>query len=584
MSWDAWVTTFVIIGAFVVMARDMFPPSMAILGAVIVLLVLGVLTPREALQGFGNAAPISVAALYVIARAIEKTGVLQPVVAAMLGRAGNERVSLVRLLLPTAAASAFLNNTPIVAMLVPQVSNWAQKHNVSPSRYLMPLSFAAILGGMVTLIGTSTNLVISGMLEEHGFEPLGMFEITRIGLPVALAGLAAIVLLTPLLLPKRAGVRREVEESERDFVVTMRVEDGGPMVGQSVEQAGLRNLQGLFLAELIRTEGAAVPVTPHTELSGGDLLTFFGRVDTVVQLQNMTGLQSAESQHFMDPASTQHTFFEAVVGPASPLNGKTLKDVGFRGRYEAAVVAVHRAGQRVLGKLGSIELHTGDTLLLLGDQGFRGRWRDRSDFLLVAELGGALPGVSRMTGLAVVITVGVILTAGLGLAPIVSVALLGAMLMVITGVLTPWEARMAVDLNVVIAIAASFGLAAAIETSGLAALIGSLFSETLGSIAPKVALLGIAAFTVALHAVITNNAAAALMFPVAMSTASALNGDPRIFAMVVAISASVSFMTPIAYQTNLMVYGPGGYKFWDYLRLGIPVTIVVLMVLAIGLN
>ena len=235
MSWQAWFTAAVIVIAFVLMARDRYPPSLVIFGAVVVLLLAGVIDTAQALQGFSNPAPITVAALYVLARAVEKTGLLQPMVSGMLGKGTGQRAALARLVFPTAAASAFLNNTPIVAMLVPQVTEWARRTGQSPSRYLMPLSFAAILGGVVTLIGTSTNLVISGLLVAYGYEPLGMFEITRIGLPVALVGLLIVVVLAPMLLPDRKDVRDE------DAVRAMSEPVGGFLTGSSIHASqGLR--------------------------------------------------------------------------------------------------------------------------------------------------------------------------------------------------------------------------------------------------------------------------------------------------------------------------------------------------------
>jgi di/tricarboxylate transporter len=252
MSFDAAVTVLVLLATLVALAFELLPAPAAILSAVIALLVTGVLTPAEAFSGFSNAAPITVAALYVLARAVERTGALQPIVAATMGEGQRPVTALVRLTVPTAGASAVLNNTPIVAMLVSQVSDWAQRRGQSPSRYLMPLSFAAILGGVVTTIGTSTNLVVSGLLEASGEAPLGMFEITAVGLPVALVGLAAIVLLSPRLLPERRAARRELDEDYREFVVHMLVQPRGALDGKTVDSAQLRHLQGVFLVEVER--------------------------------------------------------------------------------------------------------------------------------------------------------------------------------------------------------------------------------------------------------------------------------------------------------------------------------------------
>ncbi|NIR46584.1 MAG: SLC13 family permease, partial [Gemmatimonadetes bacterium] len=543
MGWDAWFTLAVLIVTVAALAREFLPPSAIILSAVIVLLVAGVVTPGQALIGFSNPAPVTVAALYILARAVEKTGALQPVVRSTLGAGKGARRSLTRLVGPAATASAFLNNTPIVAMLVPQVANWADRSGHSPSRYLMPLSFAAILGGMVTLIGTSTNLVISGLLEASGQPPLAMFEISPVGLPVALVGLLLIVLLTPLLVPERRPARRELEEEGREFVVHLEVVPEGPLDGQEVERGGLRHLQGVYLVEIERAGESIAPVTPTTVLAGGDRLTFVGTAELIVDLQSTRGLVSTEQEHVGEFDTSRHTFFEAVVGAASPLVGKTLKEVGFRGRYQAAVVAIHRAGHRVKAKLGSVRLRVGDTLLLLAGQDFRRQWRDRNDFLLVSRLGGAPPAATRKAGWVGLIGLAIVVGAGLGLLPILHLSLLGAAALVISGILTPGEARNAIDLDVILVIAGAFGLGSAMQSSGLADTGADLVIQAFGPFGPRGALLGIVLATIGLLTIITNNAAAVLMFPIAMSTAAGAGYDPRAFAIALAIAASASFMT-----------------------------------------
>lgn len=581
MSWQAWFTLAVVAGAVLVLAKDLLAPAAAVFGAMIVLLVAGVITPEQAFAGFSNPAPMTVAALYVLARAVEKTGALQPILAAALGDGKGARMPLVRLLVPTAAASAFLNNTPIVAMVAPQVTNWAERRGLSPSRFLMPLSFAAILGGVVTLIGTSTNIVVSGLLQANGYAPLGMFEITRVGLPVAVAGVALLILLAPVVLPERRVPRRQLEEGVREFVVSMSVVLGGPLDGKAVAQGGLRRLQGVFLVEIERSGEVIAPVAPTTVLRGGDRLTFVGKADLVVDLQATKGLVSAEERHVREFDTERHTFFEAVVGEASLLVGRTLKEAGFRQTYQAAVVAVHRAGERLRAKLGEVRLKVGDTLLLLTDPGFRERWRDRSDFLLVSRLGGAAPGVTKKAWIADLVMLGVVAVAASGLLPVLHASLVGALALVLFRVVTPGEARNAVDLDVILVIAASFGLGAAIEGSGLAHGIADGLVGALGTLGRSGVLLGVVLATVALTEIVTNNAAAVLIFPVGLAAAASVGLDPRPVAIAIAVAASASFLTPIGYQTNTMVYGPGGYRFSDYARVGSTLTVLVVGVVVL---
>jgi di/tricarboxylate transporter len=582
MTADGWMTLGVVTLTVIALARDFVAPAIAVLAATILLMFVGVIDAAQAFAGFSNPAPITVAALYVVARAVEKTGALQPLVAATLGDRGNGRSSLARLLVPTAGASAFLNNTPIVAMLAPQVADWSDRRGLPASWYLMPLSFAAILGGTMTAIGTSTNLVVSGLLEASGQAPIGMFEMTRVGLPVALAGLFLIVLLAPVVLPDRRTARQQLQQDIREFTVDMFVEPGGALAGKSVAGGGLRHLKGLYLVELDRRGQSVAPVAPTMVLEDGDRLTFAGRADTVVELQAMRGLRSAEQQHASGYSNGKHTFFEAVVSEASPLVGKTLKEADFRSRYQAAVVAIHRSGSRVKAKLGEVRLKAGDTLLLLSDVGFRKRWYDRSDFLLVSRLGGSPPVTTHQAWIVGLITLGIVLVAGAGLVPILHASLMGALALLLFGVLTPSEARNAVDLDVVIVIAASFGLGAAVAVSGLAQVVATGIISAFSGLGPVGVLVAVTLAVALFTEVVTNNAAAVLMFPIAMATATSMGLEPRGFAIAVAVAASASFLTPIGYQTNTMVYGPGGYRFGDYVRLGLPLNLIVVLAIALA--
>lgn len=579
MTVDAWITVAVLLTTLGLLALSRFPPAGVVLGATITLLVSGVIDTSEAFSGFANAAPLTVAALYVLARAAQKTGLVAPLTTAVLGRSTGT-ASLARLVAPTAAASAFFNNTPLVAMLIPGVAGWARRRKIPASRLLMPLSFATILGGMVTTIGTSTTLVVSGLLQARGMQPFGIFEVTKVGLPLACVGLAVLVLVSSRLVPSRQGAPEQAESGSRDFVVSMEVEPAGPLVGRTVSQAGLRDLDGVYLVEIERGGESITPPNPDVVICGDDLLTFAGRVDEIVDLQQTRGLHSSEHQHVLEIDSPQHTFFEAVVGRSSVLSGQTLKEARFRSRYQAAVVAIHRDGRRVDAKLGDVRLRPTDTLLVLARPGFAQRWRANTDFLLVAHVGGEPPGATRLAPLVGAVVLGVVVISALGLLPILQSALLGAGALVVTRVLTYSEARDAIDLDVVVLIAAAFGLGAAIEGSGLANSIANGFTDVFSGLGDSGLMLGIVLATLVLTEVVTNNAAAVVVLPVALSIAEPAGLDPRIVAILVAMAASSSFLTPIGYQTNTMVYGPGGYRFSDYARAGWPITVVV----ALGLT
>lgn len=581
MSADAWITLAVIAVAVAVLVRDWVSPPATFIAAVVVLLVVGVVTPEQAFKGFSNPAPVTVAALYVLARAVERSGALQPLLRATLGSGGRVRWSLARLTAPVAAASAFFNNTPIIAMLTPQIEEWADKCGQSASRYLMPVSFAAILGGMTTLIGTSTNLVVSGLLQAEGQAPFTMFELTPIALPVAVVGLLLTIGLSPKLLPERVSPRREAREGNRNFTVRMRIVAGGPLDGKTVAQGGFTEPGVPSVMEIERGGEWLSECSLATTLRGEDLVTFAGRrMEDVRQLHERPGLVSAQEPHFPSEfGSPDHEFFEAVVAQGSPLVGRTLVDTRFSSYYQAVVLAIHRAGELVRGRLAHTPLRPGDTLLLIADQGFGDRWRDRADFVLAARMDAPFPGTSRKAVLVLAVAGAIVVGAGLGVLPILHLSLMGALAVVGMGVLRPGEAKDAIDFDVIVVIGAAFGLAAAVESSGLGLAGANVVAEGFGRFGPQGALAGIVLATVALSSVITNNAAAALVLPIALSTAADFGIDPRAAAVAVALAASASFLTPVSYQTNLMVYGPGGYRFGDYMRLGAPLVAVVLVVI-----
>jgi di/tricarboxylate transporter len=582
MSVDAWLTLIVLAVTLALLMSERTPPALAVLGGVVTLLALGVLSPSDALEGFSNPAPFSVAALYVVARAVEKTGAIQPLLRSTLEGVRSSRRALARLLAPVAATSAFLNNTPIVAMIAPQVSAWAQRTGQVPSTFLMPLSFAAILGGVVTAIGTSTNLIASGLMESQGMAPMGMFEITLVGGAVAVAGVAYLIFFSAVLLPVRGAPRAALESAAREFVVEMEVVAGGPLDGAEIEAGGLRSLEGVFLTEVRRGKDVIAPARPDTVLRGNDMLVFVGRADHVLDLRNKPGLRSAEHKHAEAFHAAGHTYFDAVVGPSSPLVGSTLREAEFRSRYQGAVLGIHRAGAPIRAKLGAVPLHVGDMLLVLSDEGFRERWRDRPDFLLIAHRGGLAPTSTTQAWIVAAILGAVVIGNAVGLVPILQATMVGAFLLVGTRVLTMTEARRAIDMDVIVLIAASFGLGRALEVTGLATAAAGGILAPFVALGAMGALLGILLATIALTELITNNAAVVLMFPIAMVAAETHALDPRAVALSLAIASSASFLTPIGYQTNTMVFGPGGYRFGDYIRLGLPLTILVVVVLMLG--
>jgi di/tricarboxylate transporter len=371
---------------------------------------------------------------------------------------------------------------------------------------------------------------------------------------------------------------QDLQEHIRDFTVAMEVVPAGALDGQTIESAGLRALQGVYCAQLTRGGRSISPVSPEQDLQGGDELLFVGKVDRILDLQRNRGLRSSEDRHLDRVEGSGGQFFEAVVGPGSTLVGRTIKAVGFRQRHDAAVVAIHRAGHRVDAKLGEVELRGGDALLLLAGQGFRDRWQATGDFILVAGTGQARPVQGRKAQVTGAVTLLLVLLAGAGVVPILEGSLVAAVALIALGVMPLAQARAAVDTQVLVVIASAFGLGAAIQSSGLAARLAELLLAVTDPWGAVGALAGVLVVTMVLTELLTNNAAAVLAFPLAAAAAAQVGADVRPFAIVIALGASLSFLTPIGYQTNLMVYALGGYRFGDFARLGAPLTLVVLVV------
>lgn len=585
MPADAWITAAVLVVAMVFLVTDRASTVVVMGGAVVALLLLGVVDQDQALSGLGSESAATIGALYVLAGAAAATGALGGVVDRVLrGRGG-----VARLAGSTAGLSAFVPNTPLVALFAPRVVRWARLNGQPVSRLLMPLSFASVLGGVVTVIGTSTNLVVSDVLRRSGEEALGIFEITPIGLPVAVAGVIMLALLAPVLLPDRVAAGESLRASARRFRVVMEITAGGPLVGCTIGEAGLRELSGVFLAAVERG-GHLVPSTPDTVLAAGDACYFVGDVARVMDLHDLAGLRSAEHAHLLDTDGPDRRLYEAVIADRSALAGATLKSARFRSRYSAAVLAVHHAGESdddrpVTGKLGAITLRSGDVLLVLAGPVFETGWRDHRDFALVASLTEPPPPRRSRAWLVSAAFLGMILLAATEALSLLEAALLASVVVVGGGALSLREAGRAVNLDVVLTIAASVSVGVAVQTSGLATELASGLSrigEPAGAIGQLVAVL---VATMVLTELLSNNAAAAVMVPVALVTAAEASADPRAFAVAVLVGASCSFLSPIGYQTNLMVYGLGGYRFTDFTRLGLPLTVLTAIVTscAIGL-
>ncbi len=543
----------------------------------------------------------------------------------LLGSSHTERSALWRLALAIIASSAFVLNTALVAMMTPVVIDWCRRRHISPSRILLPLSYFTILGGVCTLIGTSTTLVVNGLLDaeyatrkaqvaqleaekpppaaydtwekkqqyEKGraflshVQRMQLFDIGRVGLPCAIVGGLVLIFVGPKLLPNRTDLIEQLDEQRREYLLEMLVLPECRLIGQTIEEAGLRHLPGLYLIEIDRGGDIITPVTPTDTIDADDRLIFTGIVSTIVDLEKIPGLvPAADTTYEIHPQRRQQRHLtEVVLSRTSPLIGRTVKDANFRQLYGAAVVAVHRNGVRLTNKIGSIVLEPGDTLLLQTRTEFVPRYRNSRDFYLVSSVEGDKPRRHDRALLAGALMLGLIvwlsvtsLWGGLetwsALASPAIATLAVVVIMVATRCLPVSEARGSIDLQVLLTIAAALGLGRALEESGAAAMIAE---QLVWAVQNNPLLLLIVVYLIAMifTEMITNVAVATMLFPIAIAVAWAGDYNPRPFIMAVALAASLSFITPIGYQTNLMVMGPGGYRPSDYLRVGSPVALAV---------
>lgn len=584
MTWESWFTLAVLALMVAALARNL-ATDMVMLAVVGVFMTAGLFSDKfpsagKLVAGLGNEAVITVAVLYVVVVGLSRTGAMSLLTRPLLGRPKSAAAAQARLMIPCAGLSAFLNNTPIVAMFMPVLSDLCKRTGIAPGKLFMPLSFATILGGTCTLIGTSTNMVVYGLVvaETGNRDALGMFDLSWVAVPATVVGIVFILVTSRWLLPDRKPTL-SASSDPREYTTEMELEPGSPLIGKSIEEAGLRGLPGVYLAEIER--GAKVlPAVASTEvLQAGDRLVFVGIVDSVVELRKVRGLRPATNQVFkLDAPRSERCMIEAVVSNHCPLIGMTIRDGKFRSVYNAAVIAVARSGQRIHKKIGDIVLEPGDQLLLEAHPSFHDQQRNSKDFFLVSRLEDSSPPGHEKAWIAIGLLLALVVVAGFEWLPMVHAGLIAAGAMLLTGCCNTTDARRSIDWEVLVTIAAALGIGETMRSTGLAASIASGAVEAIGSDHPWLVLATIYATTMLLTELLSNNATAALMYPIAMATAKSLGLDYHPFLVAIMIAASCGFATPFGYQTNLMVYGPGGYRFTDFLKLGVPLDLVTMAV------
>ncbi|HET8810409.1 MAG TPA: SLC13 family permease [Flavobacteriaceae bacterium] len=576
---DLIITASTVVLLLVALLKDLARPHLLFIAALMVLLVTGVLEPGLALSGFANEAVFTVAALFVVATGVQQTGALAFIDRVIFRQGDGVRKVAGKMMGATMALSAFLNNTPIVAMLIPHVQAWADKKGVSASKLLMPLSYATIVGGMCTVIGTSTNIIVSGMMVDAGMEPLGLFELSWIGIPAAILVFLWFMAFGLRLMPQRKVMvnnQLKAANSSETYQFDYKVPENSSLHEKTIEEAGLRALESVFLIHVQRGKHI-IAVGPGFIIQSGDLLTFRGTHTEVHKVASSKGLTPAVPGG--GKKAEPLPLYEAVVSDSSPLVGKTLKELEFRERFKGVVLAIQRKVEQINGAVGKTPIKAGDLLLIEAKPGFDHIYGNNNQyFYLVRRKGEGLHDYNGKSRIALAIIFCMLLAVGIGWLPMVTASLLAAIAMLLVGCVHKEQLVHAIHLPILVVIATAIGIGKAVETSGLANGIANTLFGNIESIHPVVFVLLLYLMTNLFTEFITNNAAAVLMFPLAIAIAEQVGIPIRAAAVAIAIAASASFMTPIGYQTNLMVMGAGGYKFSDYTRMGFPVTLIVMSV------
>src|SRR5690625_1413529 len=570
-----------IIAMLICLILEVARPGMIIFTVLVIFLITGLITPADALSGFSNEGMLTIALLFIVAGAVQKSGKINQIAELWLKKSRTETGAMVRFTIPISILSAFLNNTPIVVTFTPIIKNWCEEHGISPSKFLIPLSYATILGGTITLLGTSTNLVVHGMLLEYGLEGFSIFTLTVVGIPVTIIGLLYLVTLGKGLLPDHKGFSQQVKEDVKEYIAEMQVEDTFQFVNQSVRKAGLTDLNGLYLIEIIRKHERVSPVRKTTIIQTGDRLIFAGELSIIAELQKINGLKlrTGTELKFEDLKNGTTHLVEAVVSHRSSVLSKSIKQSRFRSHYDAGVIAIHRNNERIRSKVGDIVLKPGDSLLLLAGIDFIRKYEQSNDFYVVSRI--EPPKQLNESPVKSLFSIGLlvlmIILVSVGLLTMLKAMSMTVVILLLMKVIDAEDIKKNVQLDVLLVIASSLGIGVAMTKTGLADQLASgliTFGEPIGIIGIIIMLY---LLTSVFTEFITNSAAAVLMLPIGLEIANILHLDPTGFAVLIAIAASASFITPIGYQTNLIVYGPGGYKFMDYVKVGTPLHLLVMV-------
>ena len=567
---------------FIMFVTEMFSIDVTAMILLTILFTLGYLTPAEALSGFSNPAVITIAFLFIISRALQKTRILEYLII-RVRRLADKSILLGRgvYLFTIGVASAVVNNTAIVAIFMPVSIRLAQKYKMSPSKMLIPLSYSAILGGTLTLVGTSTNLLVNSIyIETPGVEPMGMFEFMRYGLILMFVGLLYILFIAPIILPSRTSTS-SLTKSYRlgGYLTEMKITSESPLNGKTCLERGINKNYDVMVLDILRDGKMITNMIRLTRLREGDILFVRGTLENFLRMKEVekVALLTDEKLTQEELEQEDNVVVECLITDKSDMVGKSLMTGNFRRRFGAFILAIRREGTIVREKIAHVILSAYDTLLVYGPENKINELSKTSDFVVLGEVDAELRK-QRFWWMTIVVIIGTITLAALGYMPIVKSAMLGVVILLALRILTPQESYQSINWQVIILISALIPVGIVIQKTGTADWIAGFISSATRSVdvewQPRVLLALIYFITIFLTEISSNAATAIIMTPISLAVAQQMGFDPRAFVFAVAFAASASFITPVGYQTNLMVYGPGGYKFSDYIRVGFPLALI----------
>ncbi|MBS0017781.1 MAG: SLC13 family permease [Arthrospira sp. SH-MAG29] len=581
---EVFLTLSIVVLALISFIVEWLPVDLTAIAVTVLLMFLGLVTPEQGISGFGNSATITVMAMFILSAGITRTGVIQ-IIRDRLIKWGGNRINQQLFVMGSlvGSISAFINNTAVIAIFLPIIEDWCKQQKTSPSQFLIPLSYASIFGGMITVIGTSTNILAGGISEQLGYGNFHIFQFTSVGLLTFLIGLLYISLIAPKLLPKRESRINSAMDNSYDlqeYLSEVVVTNTSSLVGETLRESEIQRKFDLDVLELVRNKMHLPQPVADKVLKPGDILIIRSTREDLLKIKNERGLDILPDIKFREKSlekvlsSGEEKIAEVLILSNSRLIGTTLKDLRFRQRYNVTVLAIRRGSELVQGRLGKIKLRFGDLLLVQGPkESFIGLQTTRE--LLVLEQRNIDNLRTDKAGIAISITLAVIALAAFNIVPILVSALAGVILMVATGCLKPGEMYGAVRWDVIFLLAGLIPLGIAMENSGATQWLANNLVSVGGHLSGYWVLTFFFIITVLLTEVLSNNAAVLLMIPIAVRVAETLQLNPYAFMFAVTLAASCSFMTPIGYQTNTMVYSPGGYKFSDFTRVGFLLTLLM---------